>query len=259
MTSALPQTDRIATRFPDGKAFSYQILAWQDGAWQPLTEPKLGKGKMVDNVNTKARLFRTRVSNLLSNSSFEQDVDLGVAGALDKKRGVQDVWQRDRSYCVIDDRVAHTGRRSAKIAAQGRDASSRWSNWGQTIPVKPNTTYSVSGYVKLGKLGPKGRVSLAIHGYPADRQKQLNNYHCPVPSRAQGWHRVVFKITTAPGVSRLRVWCDIAYNGTCWFDDVHVIEGDMPTDVAEILAQQASMFYDGVGPTQLKPMHREAP
>lgn len=243
-SAALPGVDQIVTRFPAGKAFQYQILAWADKAWSPLTEPRAGRGAMLDHVSTKATRFRTRLTNLLSNSSFEQPVALETTPGLDKQRGAFGVWQRDQPYCIIDKTVAHTGRRSAKIMAQGRDDSSRWSNWGQTIRVKPNTTYSVSGYVKLGKLGPKGRASLAIHGYPADSQKQLSNHHCPVPRDRQGWQRIAFKVTTAPGVTRLRVWCDIAYNGAAWFDDVHVIEGDLPTDVAEILTQEAVMLHD---------------
>ena len=37
---------------------------------------------------------------------------------------------------------------------------------------------------------------------------------------------------------RLAVWCDIRGNGTAWFDDVQVIEGEVPTDLPEIVEQR---------------------
>lgn len=244
--SPLPRVRTITTVFPAGAAYRYEVWgsnqahpgdALASGDWLLLVPAKMGRAVVTDRVSTDARHFRTCLSNLLANSSFEQPIATPVTPGLDHRARDYGVWQPDRPYCVLDRTVSHTGACSAKIAAAGRTAADPWSNWGQIIPVQPDTVYSISAYVRVGELGPDAAVSLAIHGYPADSQEQLNNRHAPAQPGIAGWQRVAMTVRTAPGVARLAVWCDVNGNGTAWFDDVQVVPGDLPTDVPEIVGQ----------------------
>lgn len=242
-----PGLRRLVTVFPEGCAFRYEVLATNSphqgndlnpADWRLIRGPKVGVGTVEDLLPGPVREVRTRLTNLLSNNSFEGPVGTTTTADLDQKRGEMNAWQRDRNYCCLDSTVAHTGKWSAKILATGRTEADRWSNWGQTIPVKSDTTYTVSGYVLIGETTPQCAVSLAIHGYPPDSQKQLNNRHVFARNEVRGWQRLTLTITTAPGVTRLRVWCDVAFDGTAWFDDVHAIEGNVGSDVAEVVEQK---------------------
>jgi hypothetical protein len=245
--SRLPHVRSITTALPPGAAYRYEIWgtskarpdeAPDSGDWSLLTPARMGQGSVTDRVTTDARHFQTRLSNLLSNSGFEQPIATPTMPGLDQRARAYGIWQPDRPYCVIDRTVSHTGACSAQIAATGRTASDPWSNWGQIIPVKASTTYSISAYVRVGELSPDAVVSLAIHGYPADSQEQLNNQHAPAQRDLAGWQRLTITVKTAPGVARLAVWCDVKGNGTAWFDDVQVVEGDVPTDIPEIIEQR---------------------
>ena len=240
----------IATVFPKGRAYACEIFAstaekpaadLDHADWKLVVPRKIGSGAMRDDVRIRARHLRTRLTNLVADSSFEaMDVPPPTIGDATRLIGRPGRWERDKAGCTIDASVAHTGTKSARVAATGRSAKDRWSNWGQLFAVKGDTDYAISAYIKVGKLlDDRCRPNIGLHGYPADGYQQLNNQHVPVPDlTSAGWQRVVARIHTHPDVTRLRVWCDVAFDGTAWFDDVHAIEGALPTDVAEIVEQR---------------------
>ena len=55
--------------------------------------------------------------------------------------------------------------------------------------MKPGRTYTVSAYVKVGDLTPDAVVSLAIHGYPADTEEQLNDQQVSASRDLRDWRR----------------------------------------------------------------------
>jgi Carbohydrate binding domain len=241
--TALRHVRRILTSFAPGAAYLYEIWAsdkpnpreaLDSGDWSLLVPAKVGQGRVTDLVDTRATHLRTRFRNLLTNSGFEQP----ITPKPEQPRLPFDLWWPDRPYCTIDTSVAHTGARSAKIAATGRTPADPWSNWGQILRVKPETTYTVSAYVKVGDLAPDATVSLNIHGYPANTEEQLNNQGVPARRDLSGWQRLALTVKTAPGVVRLAVWCDVRGNGVAWWDDAQVIQGDTPTDIPEVLEQR---------------------
>jgi len=247
----LPRAENVhavLTAFPDGAAFMYEIFASEkekpsadlaSADWKLIVPLKIGSGRELDAVDVTARHFVTRLSNMVSDSSFEE---LARKGPVKLERGREDiqVWQADRPYCTTSETVSHSGRASAYIPATGRTSEprNRWSNWRQILPAKPETEYTLSGYVRVEKMND-GTASLAVHSFSSRGGRDFS-IHGPAPADAEvrGWQRLTKTFKTAPGEDRIRIFCDISLNGSAWFDDVHVIEGPVPADIAEIIEQR---------------------
>lgn len=243
----LEEIHAVATTFPEDMAFQYELFASEkenpsddlgSGDWKLVSPMKVGSGYQLDAVNVRARRLATRLSNLVSDGGFEA---LAKTGPVKLRPGQEDlqVWQPDRPYCTTDPHVARSGQASAYIPASGRTIEPRnhWSNWRQILPAKPETEYTLSGCIKVEKMAD-GKASIGAHSYRAGHGETFSIHSSAnADSSVAGWQRLSTTFHTAAGEDRIRLYCDISLNGSAWFDDVHVVEGPLPSDIAEIVSQ----------------------
>ena len=159
----------------------------------------------VHNASVKRKLS----SNLLSNGSFEE---------IDEKSPVG--WS-PRTYSGeathdVDSSVARSGKNSIRIASKsGSDTS-----WHQAIPVKPNTDYRLSAWVKTENVSGAMGALVNVHISP---NRELTS---PVKG-SENWTEVSMMLNSG-GRNSLDINALFGgwgrSKGTAWFDDFSLQE-----------------------------------
>ena len=160
--------------------------------------------------------------NLVQNPSFEEGtgtlpdnwstyIQVGDAGS------ILFAWVSD---------VAHTGSKSVKITHM----DSAMSAFTQTIAVKPNYVYKVSGWIKTADVDTganwwEGGAQLAVKG------DVVGNWWDNMTDRLGGtndWTYVEKQVTTTEDAQTIEIQCKLGegfpIKGTAWFDDISVEE-----------------------------------
>jgi alpha-N-arabinofuranosidase len=122
------------------------------------------------------------------------------------------IWQKTADLHV-DDTVAHSGARSARISSKdGGDAS-----WSVTVIVKPFARYRLSGWIKVQDLEPgAGRGALLnLHG--------LQGMETAAVTGTRDWTEVQIEFDTGANDS-VQINCLFGgwgrARGTAWYDDI---------------------------------------
>ena len=157
----------------------------------------------------KASVKRKLSDNILSNGSFEIMDGENPAG-----------WN-PRTYSglashAVDSNVSRTGKNSLRISSEsGSDTS-----WHKIIPVKPNTDYKLSAWVKTDSISGAMGALLNIHVSP---NRELT---APVKG-TKDWTEVSMMINSG---GRKTIDVNALYGGwgrskgTAWFDDISLQE-----------------------------------
>ena len=171
--------------------------------------------------------------NLLPNASFEE-VDEGGLKGWHWNAGNTDATM------VVDDAMAHSGKRSVRIANSTRFAPHVFGqlNLPGGVAVRPNTSYTFSCYVKGKKLG--------IAWFGGGHHWHVRA-HFPRKSEDQ-WVRVVLPFTTEADDTNIPVMVITESPAEpFWVDDVQLVEGSEPMPV-----------FDGLG-ADLSALRLESP
>ena len=254
--NSLPEPMRargILTMFPPRLAYMYELFVSSelqpgrkfDGReWVRVSRMKIGRGLEVARLPREmvVRHIAIRFVNLIHNGGFEAPIQVTASGS-ERSPAEFFTWQSDRNYNEIVTDEPRSGNRCAFIPARGRTRASMWSNWFQTIPVRGDTSYTITMYVRVAprREGEErgARAQLAFHALPKDRYEILTRGPVPATEGVHGWQRLTKTIRTHPDARRLRVFCSVCLNRTAWFDDMMVIEGTTPTDLPAVVWQRA--------------------
>jgi len=146
--------------------------------------------------------------NLIPNPGFEQ----GAAG-----------WRLGKGQS-LDTEIFHSGRASVRLEVPGPAPGS--SNVGCLIPVKANTRYRVSMWVRRQNVGVCG-----AYVSERDDKNRLTGKRTQVGAaiaKKDGvWLPLTWELVTQPETTRLSVRADIYKStGTLWLDDFSLIEAN---------------------------------
>ncbi len=148
-------------------------------------------------------------TNAILNPSFEDMTGDGPAGW-------RKVTYQPRGTFEIDETVAHTGKRSAKISsAVGGDIS-----WSAVAPVRPYSKYRLSGWIKTKDVKPIGGARGALFNVQGLERQQTK-----AVTGTEDWTNVEIMIETE-GNDALQInglfggWGRAT--GTAWYDDVRL-------------------------------------
>ena len=155
-----------------------------------------------------------RWRNVLRNPSFEQVDDKGMPVGWNWATG------RAKAKLVMDETVARSGKRSARIVNTTPKAPHVFSFLGQNVWVRPKRDYVLSCYVRSASPG-----TLWIGG----GMKWQHRFAFPATGKA--WQRVVGRFKTGPDDRQFRVMIltESPTEGV-WIDDVMLEEGTEPTE-----------------------------
>jgi len=260
------EINKVITVFPSPFAYYYTIytsdkhsvslnsLDLEDTqTWTKIIGPKIGKGQMVDVFSPpiKAKYIATKLDNLISNSSFED-----ITGSEISQKHASLVcagWRRmvkDGGVVMLDSSTSHTGNASVMVTDENLKDGFGVHLYHDFIPVKPNTTYTYSAYVRSseGKIALVG-IRLDQHTLSKDWAKFSDNAEA---TRRTKWGEFEISTTKWKKFSfTIRTLEDCAYvhpgffyykrqnqpQNYFWVDDVFLIEGEDETDIAGIVEQ----------------------
>jgi alpha-L-arabinofuranosidase len=155
--------------------------------------------------------------NLLLNSGFENDFD-----------GWYDLGDPPGATAQIDATVAHTGTKSLRITFDGSADVAYW-HIGQEVPVEPNTTYSLQGYLRVEDIRAFSSIRLAVQDGRESGWEKL--YESTTDLYAtQDWTPVSLTFTTLADTGAVIVLATrsgmegrFPISGTAWVDDVALV------------------------------------
>ncbi|MCH2178761.1 MAG: DUF1553 domain-containing protein [Mariniblastus sp.] len=177
--------------------------------------------------------------NLVVNNSFEK----GSEGAA--KSWENNIWSGEPEFAISSD-VGRTGKRSASISSTvGADGS-----WSYRLPVKRNTDYQVSAWVKTENVQGGGLGAL------------INLHELQLEGKSEGlkgdndWTEIRMEFNSGRHDSLLLNclfggWGQVT--GTAWYDDIQVVEVKQERDVPEMSPEQAGEFFE----TKVLPVLKE--
>ena len=170
--------------------------------------------------------------NLLKNGGFEEDAD---------GDGLPDHWEIGDSGVqrVTDEK--HSGKVSV-CQEKGAPDHSFALQW---VTLKPNTPYTLSGWIKTKDV--TGGAGAQLYAYKFKGAKGMGVQTCAMGTTP--WRRYVSTFTTGDGV-RGRVNFRIHAAGEAWFDDIRLVEGALTPwtvlgrdfDKALVLAQVGGQY-----------------
>ncbi len=172
--------------------------------------PAKGQGRyFVYADNPQAWCAPETVKTKLTNGSFE----VGENDPADWQRVEEDALHQ----LAWVEGIARTGKRSVQTRV-AENAPPTWVKFHQThIPVIPNTTYRLRGWVKAEKV--KGTAGWFIHVF-GERGEWLINQVLNAGDGTYDWRLVEWTFTT-PEKGRWATVGTVLYGtGTAWFDDV---------------------------------------
>lgn len=144
-------------------------------------------------------------ANLLKNPSFEDGLEGWDFSSFDKKGVVK-----------VDEGQARDGTKSAMI----ENATADDSFLKQTVAVKPNTLYRLSGVIRTENVDTKRfGATLSLEG-TFETTKSID--------RSKSWTRVSFEFSTGP-LDTIKVGCRLGHHsskasGKAWFDQLELVE-----------------------------------
>ena len=151
---------------------------------------------------------------LVTNGSFEQGVfsPTGVPS-----RWQRDAWQYSSSIFGWDNTVAYNGIKSVKISTTTQNDA----RWIQTISVKPNTNYRLSGWIRtINVIGGSGTAGANIG--------LLGTWdHSTGLVGTNDWTYVSMNFNSSSNIAvtiacRLGMWSDTV-TGTMWCDQIELV------------------------------------
>ncbi len=193
-------------------------------------------------------LYAAGAANLIANPSFEQfnmhgspvswtmpPVSAGFSWAVDRK-------------------IKHSGKYSLRIT--GKNVRGRFVGlrYGQSIRLKRNRVYEISGWVKAENLtfttGEKRGNLLWFHQY-AGKEQRLSDWYFTVDNGSYNWKRFSCRFTTDADVHLMPV-DPIGLNGTIWLDDFAIRElGTVPerpsVNASELVAHYKNLLKSNYG------------
>ena len=150
---------------------------------------------------------------------------------------------RAKAQLVLDDAVAHAGKRSLRIVNSAKRAPHVYSHVSQTIEVTPNRQYALSCYVKSDDAG----VAWIGGGKGWKRRFMF-------PRKTQGWQRMVgtFK-TAADETSFLVIVLSESPTNALWVDDVQLEVGEKATPFVAVLPLEPGQARLALAPMRQSP------
>ncbi len=152
-------------------------------------------------------------------------LDIGMAKEVNliRERGYIDKWSFTQN-ASWDSMVFHSGNQSAKIEIEGNESkiSGMWIS--DRISVKPNTTYILSVWGKVERIGGNNSPAVRIveTNVEEDWSKQTN---IVFDKGTKNWMEKQLIFKTQKNTSRVIVYANIWEGyGAFWFDDVELYE-----------------------------------
>jgi hypothetical protein len=184
------------------------IDGWRD---QPLTEYR-GTRSLSGEHTVKVEYYE-------NGGGAGIHVEWGAAGTTQPAQWTADQWQGVSDLSAVSD-VVHSGGRAARIAS-GTNNDARWI---QTVSVKPNTSYRLTGWVKTQN------VARTVEAVDAGANLCLFNTWTrsnPVLGTSD-WTLVSLEFNSESSTevtigARLGYWSGTT-TGTAWFDDIELRE-----------------------------------
>jgi hypothetical protein len=182
-----------------------------------LVDGAVSAVKLADAAVTAAKLnVAIGGGNLLRNSGFEDATALSSWSVI--KVGGSLVASKDTS-------IFRSGTSSLKLVQN--DSLDNWVH--QQVPVKPNTTYTVSAWCYATSINADSFSNRALFVY--DRYSAQSDNSMSTAHVLNTWVRKVVKITTKTSATYLEVRL-YSPNGTIYWDEVQVEAGDVVTAYA---------------------------
>lgn len=165
--------------------------------------------------------------NLATNPSFEN---------VEARTGLPVGWRGhvrpELGLVATESLIAHSGQRCVRLRFSelvGPDSSAQLALMGAVAspPLKPNTVYTVSCYVRTRNF--TGRAILGLYEYPAPFPKGVR-HRVEKRGGVLEWTRLSMTFESRPDLRsfqlRLSGYCPPGQvRGEIWFDDVSVVEG----------------------------------
>jgi hypothetical protein len=162
--------------------------------------------------------------NFADNPSVEDDAN---------RDRLPDAWQmsayRSPAKLDWDDRVAHSGKHSLRIRDSKHTSGKDWDeNTGRWVsatkrPVTPGTTYTLEAWVKTK--GVTGRAAVQIAWW--NEGKWLAESSSQPVTGTSDWQRVTLTAKAPAEANSAVIYLGLGNSqGTAWFDDINMIEGD---------------------------------
>ena len=145
---------------------------------------------------------------------------------------------------TLDETVARSGRRSIRVPVQAGRPADRDSCAFTLTDLAPERTYTVSAWVRWAGITPtpgqKGYGFVAVYQYDAF-EGYLAYYDFAQPTGDGGWERFTYTFTTDRDLARVVIPFGLFQaTGTLWLDDITLVEGDTPRDLAEVDTPEAA-------------------
>ncbi len=186
-------------------------------------------------INRELQQVEVTFSQLLVEPSFESTAKL----AFPQQGKAQLVWEDGsvRDYMTITGKTAHSGAKSIEMAGLGAGRTRHTdeiTNVQQFIPIKPDTWYSVSTWMKMPKT-EDGQGCLFVISDSKEKGVLMPHTYSVLPGVGEEWRYVHATVRTEPWQNFLRISVSLHGNGLMYVDDVMCIEGKLPTDVPRVL------------------------
>ncbi|MBD1372701.1 DNRLRE domain-containing protein [Hazenella sp. IB182357] len=139
----------------------------------------------------------------------------------------------DTGYIALDQNVILTGNQSIRIAPKSNASVHGYKAATQDIPVKPNTTYTLSGHIKTSSLQNANAFFNTLQlnsdkGYVASKPWNDNRFN--QLKGTNDWTKRQVTFTTGSDAAFVRVYLEVDHtndstSGYAWFDDIQLEEG----------------------------------
>lgn len=209
---------RLSVIEPDGNVVGplfIDTLKFEGG-----TQPQVELAKVPDSAIARG--------NIIGNGSFESP-------PLVNKEGNWTLWTRRGVMQSLDDQIAYHGRKSLRLEFFGGFDVHMYSK-GQTVPVKPDTDYVLSWYVKSDAITSGSGPRIIV--YDADRGWRHFSAAGDHVVGTTPWQRKELAFRTPPETVKLRVelhrygsddWKSVPrteslISGTAWLDMIQLVE-----------------------------------
>ena len=150
---------------------------------------------------------------------------------------------RAKAQLMLDDAVAHAGKRSLRIVNTAKRAPHVFSHVSQTIEVTPNRQYALSCYVKSDDAG------VAWIGGGKGWKHRFG-----FPRKTQGWQRVVGTFKTGADETDFQVMIlTESPTPALWVDDVQLELGDQATPFVAVLPLEPGQARLALAPMRQNP------
>ncbi|HEY8341568.1 MAG TPA: DNRLRE domain-containing protein [Calditerricola sp.] len=221
------------TRYTDatGQAYTYTY----DGV-NPVsgTDPvKVSDAKVYDNRGNLIAATKElgMADNRVTNPGMER-----------VNSGLPESWtlvtSGDSGTMAADSGQKHSGARSVRLTSQSTTSGGGLGFVAaiQDIPVAPNTTYTLSGYIKTLNLNG-ANAFFNVYQLNANKQPVANPWTDNRYSQLSGTHDWTLRqltFTTGPNTAYVRIYLEVDHrsdtaSGTAWFDDIQLERGEVST------------------------------